>query len=124
MSERIVHSLATQLDRRAFLRRSAATVASVLLGLFGLASPAFAVLVKCCNLCYPSSGSCHGTCSQNNIWCWFCDYQGVTYGCCEKFYQYSDCIVPDFGNPYCSNVMYSCLWKTGYGPEGASAPVG
>lgn len=123
MSERIVSSLARQLDRRTFLRRAAAGAASVILGLFGLAQPALAtVAVKCCNLCYSPLSNCHGNCSPDNIWCWFCleSSTNITWGCCEKFDNATHCANKDF----CNSVVYSCLWRTGFAPGQAPAQLG
>jgi hypothetical protein len=121
MDEQIVTAISRQLDRRRFLRGVASLTASVVLGMFGLAQSARAfVSVKCCTLCYASSGSCHGTCSGNNIWCWFCDSGGVTYGCCEKFAHTTNCNNQDF----CGDVLYSCLWRTGFAPAASAGTIG
>lgn len=119
MGDELVRVVARSVDRRTFLRRAASTVASVVLGLFGLAQPAFAfVSWHCCNLCYSPAGSCHGTCAQSNIWCWFCEEGSTTYGCCEKFSNNTDCN----NKNWCAPVLYSCGWKTGYGPAGQLSP--
>jgi hypothetical protein len=115
MSDELVRMLARNLDRRTFLRRGATTIASVILGLFGLAQPAFATVPwHCCNLCYTPTGTCRGTCSASNIWCWYCPEGNVYWACCEKVSNSNDCIHQNF----CGAVLYSCATRLGASPVG------
>jgi hypothetical protein len=115
MSEELVRVVARSLDRRTFLRRGAATVASVVLGLFGLSQPAFAFYSwHCCQLCYAPTSNCRGNCGPSNIWCWYCSVGTTEYACCEKFSNFTDCS----NQNWCSPVLYSCGTRLGVSPAG------
>ena len=109
IGEQLATSLTRQLNRRAVLRRAASGMAAILLGLFGLAEPAAAlVMFKCCALCNYPSGTCAANCTTN-VWCWACYYalEDRDYLCCE--HHSGSC------GPSCP-ADYSCYRRLGTAP--------
>jgi hypothetical protein len=111
MSEDFATRLAEEIDRRKFLRRATGGVAAMLLGLFGVAVPASALVnYKCCTLCFSPAGSTYGTCTSSpKKWCWFCHHaaDGYDYRCCETYYAGYAC------NGGCYGVQYSTVKRWG-----------
>jgi hypothetical protein len=117
MDRHLVNAVAEQIDRRRFLRRTAAGLAAALLGLFGIAAPAAALVTyKCCVVCFYPSGTVTGSCTGSpRRWCWNCHHSdGFDYKCCETYAAGYSC------DGSCAGVLYSTVRKLGTAPEPAT----
>jgi len=84
MPQALMEGLSVAIGRRRFLKKLAAAAAGSVATMVMMSSPARAVIVGCCNLCFsPTSCSCAGGCQ----WCWSCcdSSTNTTYSCCERY---------------------------------------
>lgn len=70
----------------------------------------------CCTLCCPAGArlnlpGCVSKHSYQTKWCWFCDYGGRTYKCCEAKDINAEC------SRSCDRVFASWYERTGYAPD-------
>lgn len=104
MSEKLLESLEQAADRRSFLGRTAAAAAALVVGVLGLSTPAQAVPVQCCSLCFSPS-----TCSNCACWwSWVCCVGTAQCPC----YSCKECFNPGYACAYtCTGVKCSSIQK-------------
>ena len=101
-TERLVGSLAEQMDRRGLGKLGASTLAAVA-GLMRLVQRASAESHPC-NLCPPGD---QGTCSNCQcVWCWVGVQDGNQVDCCECYGHGRPC------DGFCEGVI--CSWVRDY----------
>lgn len=108
--ETLVAKVAEAVDRRSFLRKAGTGALGAFTLLFGMPNVAQAYHYcgpyyhqYCCCLCTAPTSCSNCAC----VWCWYCDYFGTTYKCCECYGNTYTCD----GN--CSNLWSSCYTRTG-----------
>ena len=107
MIEKVLEKAKEQLvDRRRFVGKLTAAVATVFAGVLGSSRPAAAYQYACCWLCQQHNPGCWGNCS----WSWPCSTtcasgQQDHYNCTEFYYLFPDC-TGQCGNELCSQGYY------------------
>lgn len=85
MPSEITKRIGAALDRRQFLSRASAVLASFVAGVFGIAPRAHGYSFMCCDLCRDPDSCSYISLSCDSEWCWNCPYECFIWSCKECY---------------------------------------